>query len=395
VRFGGGRCCSSKEGSSSWSVPKSNNPQRDPTSGSDVPLAFLTRLSIQGGPWSATGPRPGVAMDDTDNRLPIGDRGPTLLDALTYRGRGLALASGPPSEPSLRAVVVLLATAPGGLDGRSDRSGTGSAGESTRFGVVLPVHNEQQLLPAALAALDRTISHASSGRMATIGVAIVLDGCSDRSGDIAEDWRGRAMHPPGRCQIEIVESNFRRVGEARRMGCQLLLQRWSDVETGSIWLATTDADSEVPQDWISAQLRMRREGSQVWIGPVAVRDWCGRTPGTSEAWRHQYQTECLPVHGANFGIDGATYLEAGGFQGLSTGEDRALFDEVIALGAVIRHDPKIQVTTSGRREARAPCGFAHALTSIEATINPSVADEGSSPLHEAYFRLLHTGWERI
>ncbi len=208
---------------------------------------------------------------------------------------------------------------------------------------------------------------------ASIGVAIVLDGCSDRSRDIAEDWR-RAAHLE-RHHTEIVETNVHSVGEARRVGCQALLHRWSDVAPSRIWLATTDADSEVPPNWISGQLRMRHEGSQVWIGAVGVRDWTGRASTTAGAWRRQYETESLPVHGANFGIDAATYLEAGGFQGMPTGEDRALFEQVVALGAAIRHDPMIRVTTSARREARAPLGFAHALNSIEARALPPVADE--------------------
>ena len=144
----------------------------------------------------------------------------------------------------------------------------------------------------------------------------------------------------------------------------------------AIWLATTDADSEVPQDWLSAQLGIRRQGGQVWVGPVSVRDWSGRPAGTAEAWRRQYEAECLPIHGANFGIDGATYLEVGGFAELPTGEDRDLFERTVALGAVVRHDPQVRVVTSGRREARAPQGFAHALSSIELTIGtPTMADQ--------------------
>ncbi len=252
-------------------------------------------------------------------------------------------------------------------ESRVDRRAASPSAESSRFGVVMPVHDEEQLLPAALNSLDRALVHVSGGCMA-IGVTIVLDACSDRSGDIVEEWRRRAVHLDRRYHIETLETNVRSVGKARRMGCQVLLQRWSDVAPGTIWLATTDADSEVPLDWVSAQSRIRSEGGQVWVGSVRVHDWSGRRPGTAEAWRRQYETERWPVHGANFGIDGATYLAAGGFQGLSSGEDRALFEKVVALGAVIRHDPMGRVVTSGRREARARHGFAHALTSIEATI---------------------------
>ncbi len=322
------------------------------------------------GPLPATGSHPRSTQGGPEwSSLP----GSAISCRRRYEAIGRHRALGRPCELGPWEIVVLSVMTPKAPDERGHRLEAGSSVESMRFGVVLPVCNEQQLLPAALASLGRAIDHASFGCVASIGVVVVLDACSDQSRDIAEEWRRRVMHLAEGHHAEIVETNHRSVGEARRVGCEVLLQRWSGLEPRSIWLATTDADSEVPQDWISAQLRMRREGCQVWIGPVGVRDWCGRTPGTAEAWHRDYQIERSPVHGANFGIDAATYLEAGGFQDLRTGEDRALFEEVVALGAVIRQDPRFPVITSGRREARAPRGFAHVLTSIEATITPAVA----------------------
>ena len=237
----------------------------------------------------------------------------------------------------------------------------------TLFGVVVPVHNEERLVSAALDALDRAISYVSDSRV-SVGIAVVLDTCSDRSSDVVSDWRTRAADFHEAHHIEILELQAGNVGSARSAGCQALLRRWSHAAPEEIWLATTDADSEVPQDWIAAQLRMRRQGAQVWVGAVSVCDWSDRTPGTAEAWRSQYESEVLPIHGANFGIDATTYLEAGGFESLATGEDRDLFRRALALGAAIRHDPLVRVVTSGRRDGRAPRGFAHALTSIEAVM---------------------------
>ena len=250
--------------------------------------------------------------------------------------------------------------------GRSPGTLTGT----TRFGVVLPVHDEERLLPAAICALERAIRHASLLTEVPIGVAVVLDTCTDGSARIAEQWRDR-MKESG-INVEIHETSFRNVGQARRTGCQMLLDRWSDVEPGAIWLASTDADSEVPRGWIVAQLTARHEGGQVWVGAVQVRDWSDRAPETAEAWHRQYEAEHLPVHGANFGIDGATYVAVGGFPQLRSSEDRALFERAVTHGAVIRGDSTVRVTTSSRHDARAPLGFAHALTSIEASVrNPT------------------------
>ncbi len=239
-----------------------------------------------------------------------------------------------------------------------------------RFGVVLPVHDEEELALAALASIDRAIASAS-GLFMVSGIAIVLDACTDRSAELVAEWRQRSLHRIGNRCIEIVATDAGSVGHARKLGCAALLEVWADAPTATVWLSTTDADSQVPRDWTSAQLRIRSEGGQVWVGPVTVDDWSGRSAGTGEEWRRRYETEGLPIHGANFGIDAATYLEAGGFADLPTGEDRDLFERTVALGAVIRHDPQVRVATSCRRVARAPRGFAHALSSIEATMGTS------------------------
>ncbi len=264
-------------------------------------------------------------------------------------------------------------TARSAISGSARAAISGSAG-SVRFGVVVPVHNEEELAPAALASIDRAMA-AVSDRCVTIGVAIVLDACSDRSRQRVAEWRSRRIRREPEQPTQTVTTDVGSAGHARKAGCEALLRQWADQPAESIWLATTDADSEVPEDWITAQLRMRHEGGQVWVGPVSVRDWSDRSAGTAESWRLHYESECLPIHGANFGIDAATYLDAGGFAEMPTGEDRDLFERAVGVGAVVRHDPQVRVVTSSRREARAPKGFAHALSSIEATIaTPTMTD---------------------
>ena len=264
------------------------------------------------------------------------------------------------------------ATGPNELDDLTARSRICCPTAASRFGVVVPVHDEERLLPAALASLDRAIRHVSASSAVPIRVVVVLDDCTDRSGQVVERWKKLGGDLGGRRSIEILEVAFRNVGQARRAGCLALLDCWSDVVPDHIWLATTDADSQVPRTWISAQMRARADGGQVWIGPVEVRDWSDRSPGTAEAWRRHYAAEHTPVHGANFGIDAQTYLEAGGFPGLTSSEDRALFEQAVRRGAVVRGHLAVPVATSGRRKARAPLGFAHALTTIEAAVASGV-----------------------
>ncbi len=248
-----------------------------------------------------------------------------------------------------------------------NQSATELTCEEVRFGVVLPIHDEEELVRAALDALDRAIDHAV-GSSVRVAVAIVLDACRDGSRDVVMAWHRRALALGDSRHVDISEIDVGNVGTARGVGCAALLDHWSGAPLETIWLATTDADSEVPPDWITAQLRMRRERAQLWAGVVRVEDWADRLSGTAEAWLRDYAEEHGPIHGANFGIDALLYLRAGGFEGLPTGEDRALFHRAVALGATVGYDPAIQVVTSARREARAPLGFAHALASIEAAL---------------------------
>jgi hypothetical protein len=150
------------------------------------------------------------------------------------------------------------------------------------------------------------------------------------------------------------------------MGCDSLLQFFRKTPASRIWLATSDADSYVPRDWLSAQLSQRVVGADAWVGRVSVRDWTSHSSETSVQWQRQYDSECRPIHGANLGFAADWYLAAGGFLAMSTGEDRAIVEALLGVGATVHFDSVTRVTTSSRRHARAPQGFAAALQHIEA-----------------------------
>jgi hypothetical protein len=229
-------------------------------------------------------------------------------------------------------------------------------------GVVLPVRDEQELLPRALAAL--TIAGASVDVPCL--VVVVLDCCSDKSLTIARRWRRSLCHQPGNLGAILVRSSRGNVGAARRSGVEAVLKKWRPM-VDHLWLATTDADSMVPADWLSAQLHQHEAGIDVWTSRVAVEDWEGRSPGMATDWQASYDAEHAPIHGASLGMNGSTYLRAGGFSALAHSEDRALYEAAVSLGGLVVHDQSVRVVTSARREARAPLGFSSALSSIERT----------------------------
>jgi hypothetical protein len=231
-------------------------------------------------------------------------------------------------------------------------------------GVVVPVHNEEELLEPALGALDLAFSEVQH-RGIECRSAIVLDGCNDGSESIARDWTRSLARRKGSHRSVVLRCRSTGVGGARKLGVAALLRKWRGIDPGRIWLATTDADSRVPREWLATQLSAYQVGADVWTGRVAVEDWSPYGESTALLWNEAYDDEAVPVHGASLGFNARAYLDAGGFAALLTGEDRALHHAIVEAGGHACHDMELRVITSGRRQARAPLGFAHALTSFD------------------------------
>ncbi|MCU1492672.1 MAG: glycosyl transferase [Acidimicrobiaceae bacterium] len=252
-----------------------------------------------------------------------------------------------------------------------------SLARTEAVGVVLPVHDEERLIEAALRALRAAVDHPDLTGVAC-RVAIVLDACQDGSGAIVRQWSSAMRGADGAERVLVVDSDAANVGAARRAGCAALLRSWADIDPRRIWLATSDADSEVPEDWLALQVARHEQGVDLWTGSVTVLDWSHRRAELARAWRSLYDAEVAPTHGTSLGLNAGCYLEAGGFEAVCTGEDRALHRAVVAVGAAAHHDRSVPVVTSARRDARAPMGFARALTSLERVLRRQRATGGAS-----------------
>jgi glycosyltransferase involved in cell wall biosynthesis len=237
-------------------------------------------------------------------------------------------------------------------------------------GVVVPVHNEEEHLGSALAAIDAAFSEVMHMGI-ECRTAIVLDGCSDGSATIAEHWTRSLARRNVPHQSITLRCRSAAVGCARRLGCATLLRNWRVLNPRNIWLATTDADSRVPPGWLAAQLDAHEVGTDVWSGRVTVDDWSSYDERTALLWNEAYDGEQLPIHGASLGFNAQVYLNAGGFAAMATGEDRALHQAITKAGGRALEDMELRVITSGRRRARAPLGFAHAVSSFDDTVRTS------------------------
>lgn len=212
--------------------------------------------------------------------------------------------------------------------------------------VIVPAHNEEDHIVACLASIGVAARCPYLYGEQTV-VIVALDDCDDGTLGIA-----RRM---GATTISLASRN---VGAARALGAQLALA------AGARWLAFTDADSQVAPDWISAQLAL---SSDAVCGTVAVSDW-----GTYGKAMRQHYAETYNdvdghghIHGANLGVSATAYELAGGFKLLESSEDVALVNTLQATGAVIAWSAAPRVTTSSRRNYRAPGGFGETLARVE------------------------------
>ena len=238
---------------------------------------------------------------------------------------------------------------------------------TSAVGVVVPVHNEQSLLAEALRSLVEAFDELSQWDV-SLNAAIVLDACTDDSEEIAREWQHNLARDRSFIDVTIVICHAKNVGYARGLGCSTLLAQSSRFSPSEVWLATTDADSRVPRDWLSTQVIQHEVGVDHWSGRVAVADWSEHRSDTRAWWQNEYEEEIHPIHGTSLGFNGAAYLAAGGFAPLKTGEDRALHRALVAHGVRTHYDSAIRVVTSARRRARAPLGFAHALDVINTAL---------------------------
>jgi glycosyl transferase family 2 len=231
--------------------------------------------------------------------------------------------------------------------------------------VVVPASNEQAHIGECLYALAGARDHALTNRadQVEVRILVVLDSCVDGTADVV------GQHPG----IDAVHCNAGQVGAARAFGAQHLLNSCPRPRS-QIWFANTDADSHVPIDWLTSMLSHADRGTHVVLGTVRPDD--DLDVRRRHAWlsRHRLRRGHRHVHGANFGIRADTYLDLGGWPGVTTGEDVALAHRAATSGQVrVVRTAAIPVTTSSRLTGRAPDGFAgylHALIADTPTASP-------------------------
>jgi glycosyltransferase involved in cell wall biosynthesis len=219
--------------------------------------------------------------------------------------------------------------------------------------VVVPARDEERDVAASIRSIRRSLDHAG---VVDHRVVVVADRCRDRTASRARDAVG--------VQGRVVECDAGNVGAARAAGVAAALAGWGGDELRR-WVASTDADTVVPHDWIERQLRHAAAGAHGVAGVVELLD----APSSLERrFRSRYVLDGAcdhpHVHGANLGVHVEWYRRVGGWSALCTGEDHDLWARLRDDGARLVGDPSLRVRTSARLRARAPDGFAGDLRAL-------------------------------
>ncbi len=234
------------------------------------------------------------------------------------------------------------------MSGAAPTTPTGATQRVEHVMVVVPARDEELLLGRCLTSLARACRVLTVRGRCTVDVVVVLDACRDASADVVARHGG----------VRLVEVTAGNVGAARRAGVRAALAA-RPTASRRTWLTCTDADSQVPPDWLVEHVRLADAGADVVVGTVHP-DPADLTAAQWDAWRatHEPGRPNGHVHGANLGVRLSAYLGAGGFAPAPEHEDVDLVARLRAAGARVVASDAVDVRTSGRAVGRTPGGYA-------------------------------------
>jgi glycosyltransferase involved in cell wall biosynthesis len=222
------------------------------------------------------------------------------------------------------------------------------------FCILIPARNEEALLARCLKSVVTACSRLPPS--VTYDIVVAVDCSTDKTFEIAHAM----THAIG----TVVLTDAGIVGEVRALATQLALARYQG-SLKSCWLANTDADCIVPENWLLDQLSLAEADVEAVAGTVEVDTFDEHDSHVPELFRATYlmghDGTHLHVYGANLGIRADVYLQVGGWNSHATAEDHDLWNRVKQIGARRKSVDRPRVVTSGRRIGRAPHGFAGAL----------------------------------
>lgn len=250
--------------------------------------------------------------------------------------------------------------------------------------VIIPARNEEAAILRTLTGLSHQTDQ--SGEVLDprrYEIIVLANNCVDRTAALVRSFAAASQGPVVHLVERELPPDTTPIGQARRLlmdEADRRLQRTAG-ETGLI--ASTDADTVVATDWISAMLAEVHAGAAAIGGRILLdrQERAQLPPRVVERYLrdlgyrrlvNEYESRIDPLawdpwprHHQYFGASMAVTVEAyervGGLPPLAVSEDEALHAALVRADVRVRHSPAVRVTTSARRAGRTAGGLAGQL----------------------------------
>lgn len=212
----------------------------------------------------------------------------------------------------------------------------------SHIAVLIPARDEEERIEDCL----RSVLLAKKRCPVAVSIILAADVCRDNTVQLAHAFP----------EVQVVVTDYHNVGAARRAAAEYACEHIPVAPT-SLWFANTDADSIVPENWLTSQLSLANDGYDLVLGTVRP------DPAEYPAERqHQWLKTHIRgkpngnVHGANLGVRASAYMQVGGYRPLPEHEDVDLVAR-LSKYATVASDAG-EVITSARLTGRTPGGYA-------------------------------------
>lgn len=228
--------------------------------------------------------------------------------------------------------------------------------------VAVPAREEAESIEVCLAAVDVAAQQArASGAVRRIRVAVAAHRCHDATAARAAAYLDSTLLE----HLVLIDQESDTVGGVRTRLVEAAMALDPPLEPGRTWLLSTDADSVVPPDWVTAMLDVAdRTGADLVAGFVGLDSWVADAAAL-EAYEHLLHAGLTAeghdhVWAANLAVSYRAFAAAGGFPSVAHGEERVLARRVARTGKVVGALHPV-VTTSARMPGRAAHGLGDLL----------------------------------
>ena len=250
--------------------------------------------------------------------------------------------------------------------------------------IVIPVRDEAENLEQTLDAFANQVDWQNRPLDSGIYEIIVLaNNCRDNSAQTARNWQKR--NP--RIKLHVAEISlprrFANVGFVRRLLMNEAFERLQSNRSGGGIIATTDGDTRVAPDWITATIEEIGRGADAVGGRILIENEELERMDERARYFHlldeEYrllvsELEChldrlthdvYPRHhqhfNGSFAVTTEVYSRAGGIPDVRFLEDVAFYHALLRVDAKFRHSPAVRVFTSSRHLGRSAVGLSFQL----------------------------------